>query len=152
MKKYLLLLLFLSATTYVYTQQKEISLEEIWQGAFSTKGMDALRSMNDGSHYTLLDLNRANATSSIVKYEYETLQPTETILASSHGLMVFLILPHTALMRMSPKFYWQQRWILFIDIPEERSTMFIISHPKDCSKDMLTKKSGRLYYHQTGIK
>ncbi len=85
MKKYLLLLLFLSATTYVYTQQKEISLEEIWQGAFSTKGMDALTSMNDGSHYTLLDLNKANATSSIIKYAYETLQPTETILASSRS-------------------------------------------------------------------
>ncbi len=83
MKKYLFLLLFLSATTLVYTQQKKITLEEIWQGAFSTKGMDALRSMNDGNHYTLLDINRANGTSSIVKYEYETLQQTETILASS---------------------------------------------------------------------
>ena len=83
MKKYLFLLLFLTATTLVYTQQKKITLEEIWQGAFSTKGMDALRSMNDGNHYTLLDINRANGTSSIVKYEYETLQQTETILASS---------------------------------------------------------------------
>ncbi len=83
MKKYFFLLLFLSATTLVYTQQKKISLEEIWQGAFSTKGMDALRSMNDGNHYTLLDINRANGTSNIVKYEYETLQQTETILASS---------------------------------------------------------------------
>jgi len=77
------LLLFLAATTFVHTQQKEISLEEIWQGAFSTKGMDALRSMNDGHHYTLLDINRANGTSSILKYDYETLQQTETILASS---------------------------------------------------------------------
>lgn len=83
MKKYLLLLLFLSATTFVHTQQKNISLAEIWQGAFSTKGMDALRSMNDGNHYTLLAINRADGTSSIVKYEYETLQQTETILASS---------------------------------------------------------------------
>ncbi len=83
MKKYIFLLLFLMATTLVYTQQKKISLEEIWQGAFSTKGMDALRSMNDGNHYTLLDINRANGTSSIVKYEYETLQQIETVLASS---------------------------------------------------------------------
>ncbi len=74
MKKYLFLLLFLSATTLVYTQQKKISLEEIWQGAFATKGMDALRSMNDGNHYTLLDINRVSGTSSIEKYEYETLQ------------------------------------------------------------------------------
>ncbi|NNJ89696.1 MAG: S9 family peptidase [Eudoraea sp.] len=91
MKKYLLLLLFLTATTFVHAQQKEISLEEIWRGAFSTKGMDALRSMNDGMHYTLLDINKVNGTSSILKYEYETLQQTETILASSpaNGVPLF---------------------------------------------------------------
>ncbi len=83
MKKYLVLLLFISATTFVYTQQKKITLEEIWGGAFTTKGMDALRSMNDGQHYTLLDINKNSRTSSILKYEYNTLQQTETILTSS---------------------------------------------------------------------
>ncbi|MGB5698701.1 S9 family peptidase [Muriicola sp.] len=83
MKKYLVLLLFISATTFVYTQQKKITLEEIWGGAFTTKGMDALRSMNDGQHYTLLDANKKSRTSSILKYEYKTLQQTETILTSS---------------------------------------------------------------------
>jgi dipeptidyl-peptidase-4 len=83
MIKYLFMLLFLSATTLVYSQQKKISLEEIWEEAFSTKGMDALRSMNDGEHYTLLDTIRVNGTSSIIKFKYETLQETETIFASS---------------------------------------------------------------------
>ncbi|MGB5377531.1 S9 family peptidase [Muriicola sp.] len=83
MKKYLVLLLFISATTFVYTQQKKITLEEIWGGAFTTKGMDALRSMNDGQHYTLLDANKKSRTSSILKYQYNTLLQTETILTSS---------------------------------------------------------------------
>ena len=83
MKKYLLLFIFLAATPLAYTQQKSLTLEEIWGGKFSTKGLQALRSMNDGEHYTILNVDNATSQIRIDKYSYETLEQTETILTSS---------------------------------------------------------------------
>ena len=38
----------------VTAQDKQIPLEEIWNGEFRTEGMDVLRSMNSGTEYTVL--------------------------------------------------------------------------------------------------
>ncbi|WP_372945893.1 DPP IV N-terminal domain-containing protein, partial [Muriicola sp.] len=83
MKKYLLLFLILTATPQAFTQQKDLTLEEIWDGSFATRGMESLRSMNDGLHYTLLNADPENRTVSIGKYAYETLEQTDTVLLSS---------------------------------------------------------------------
>ena len=83
MKKRHFLLLCLSVISFVYSQDKKITQEEIWNGTFETKGMDALRSMNDGKHYTILSIDREKNESSIGKYAYASLQKTETILVSS---------------------------------------------------------------------
>ncbi|NNK10482.1 MAG: S9 family peptidase [Flavobacteriaceae bacterium] len=90
MKKYLLLFIFLSATSLAFTQQKNISLEEIWGGKFSTKGLQELRSMNDGEHYTILNIDNARGVSSIEQFAYETLERTTTILSSEeNGVPLF---------------------------------------------------------------
>ncbi|GGD53754.1 S9 family peptidase [Muriicola marianensis] len=83
MKKYLLLFLILAATPQAFTQQKDLTLEEIWGGAFTTRGLESLRSMNDGLHYTLLNADPESRTVSIGKYAYETLELTDTVLISS---------------------------------------------------------------------
>ncbi len=65
------------------SQQKPITLEEIWDGTFQTSRLDELRSMANGREYTVLQENQANKTSSVVAFEYETLRQTQTIVASS---------------------------------------------------------------------
>ncbi|AKA34631.1 Dipeptidyl-peptidase IV [Flagellimonas lutaonensis] len=83
-----LVLLFIS-TTVLTAQKKQITLEEIWGGAFRTERMDALRSMKDGDHYTVLSFNRNPRGSSLDKYDYQTLEKVETLVASSDEVPYF---------------------------------------------------------------
>ncbi len=83
MNKIICLLLCLSSTILLFPQDQKISLEELWNGSFTTEGMDVLRSMNDGEHYTTLNTNRASGFSSIDKFAYETREKTATLVASS---------------------------------------------------------------------
>ena len=84
MRKLSLLLLFIFGFIAITTAQtKQVSLEEIWRGEFSTEGLDVLRSMKNGEQYTVLNLDRATKTSSIDKYDYETLGKIETIVSSA---------------------------------------------------------------------
>ncbi|WP_298516944.1 S9 family peptidase [uncultured Kordia sp.] len=77
--KYVFLFLFLGLANLTSAQQKEITLEEIWTGAFITSGMDVLHSMDNGQQYTVLN-RRAG---SVDKYDYKTLQKVETIVKAS---------------------------------------------------------------------
>ncbi len=83
MKKYLWLFLLLAATPHAFTQQKDLTLEEIWGGAFATKGLESLESMKDGRHYTILSVDRARQEARIEKYRYETQELTETLLEAT---------------------------------------------------------------------
>lgn len=80
--RYRLLTVFLFSLTLVHGQ-KAITLEEIWGGAFSTEGLQVLRSMNDGEHYTVLEADRSERTSAIVKYAYQTQEKVGTLVQTS---------------------------------------------------------------------
>ncbi len=83
MRKLHLLAIFLLVFQAIgVAQEKQVSVEEIYQGAFSTQGMDALRSMNNGTQYTVLNLDRQNQISTLDKYEYKTLEKVGTIVSS----------------------------------------------------------------------
>ncbi|RIV44212.1 S9 family peptidase [Flagellimonas pelagia] len=88
-KQFFLLLSLFGFLTFSTAQKKKISLEEIWGGAFSTEYMDVLRSMNNGKQYTILNFNRSPRSSSLDKYDYETLEKVETIVASSESVPYF---------------------------------------------------------------
>lgn len=79
MKK--ILLIFLVFTTLISAQNKNISIEELWDGTFRTERMNALNSMN-GDFYTLLNYNRQAQSTTIDKYSYQTLEKVETIVDS----------------------------------------------------------------------
>ena len=64
----------------IITGDKEITLEEIWNGTFSPKRMNALNSMN-GDFYSLLNSDE-NGNTTVDKYSYETLEKVETIVNS----------------------------------------------------------------------
>lgn len=72
--------LLLFVTTLSLAQNKDISLEDIWGGAFRTERMDALNSMNNGQQYSVL--NYADNASQIDIYDYKTLTKVNTLVNS----------------------------------------------------------------------
>ena len=79
MKKYsLVVLLFVVSSLSVVAQQK-ITLEEIWGGAFRTKGMDALSAMKNTNQYTVLNYDRNSKSYQIDLYDFATLEKVSTL-------------------------------------------------------------------------
>ncbi|NAS31416.1 prolyl oligopeptidase family serine peptidase [Flavobacteriaceae bacterium R38] len=92
MKKYFILsFLFIGLVTGGVAQDKKITLEEIWGGEFRTQGMDVLRSLNNGKQYSVLNFDRSTRSTSVDKYDYQTLQKVETIVSSKDlsGIQAF---------------------------------------------------------------
>ena len=79
--KRILFLIFL-ASTYCYSQDKTISLEEIWNGTFNTESMVSLHSMKNGQQYSILNQDRVSNSTSIDIYDYKTLQKVKTLVDS----------------------------------------------------------------------
>lgn len=79
MKKTLLFIACLLAFPIAFNaQNKELSLEEIWNWKFYPEQMNSLNSMN-GDFYSLLNIDRQTRTSSVDKYSYKTLEKIKTI-------------------------------------------------------------------------
>lgn len=72
------------ATSLLSAQNKEISLEEIWNGTFRTQGMDALHSLKNGKQYSVLNFDRTTGTTTIDIYDYSTLEKTKTLVSSAN--------------------------------------------------------------------
>ncbi|MEO8772887.1 MAG: S9 family peptidase [Gelidibacter sp.] len=68
-------------TTLSSAQNKEITLDAIWNNTFGTQGMQSLHSMNNGKQYSVL--NYENGTTAIDVYDYKTLSKVETLVTSS---------------------------------------------------------------------
>jgi len=66
-----------SSTASTNTGTKEITLEEIWGGAFSTNRMNSLNSMN-GDYYAVLNRDE-KGNSTVDQYSYQTLERVATI-------------------------------------------------------------------------
>ena len=71
--------LFVLASFSIVAQQN-ISLEEIWGGAFRTKSMDELKSMKNSNQYTVLDFDRNSRSMQIDLYDFATLEKVSTLL------------------------------------------------------------------------
>ncbi len=75
-----ILYFFLSISTLVHAQKKDITLEDIWtSGTFRSDYMSSLHSMN-GAYYAVMEYPENGTT--INKYSYKTLQKTATIVDS----------------------------------------------------------------------
>lgn len=74
-----LFLLLVSASVY---SQKQLTLEEIWSGAFRTQGMDELNAMKNTNQYTVLNFDRATRSMQIDLFDYATLNKVSTIIDS----------------------------------------------------------------------
>jgi len=75
--------LFITAITTISAQQKDITLEDIWSnGTFRTERLDALRSLNNGTEYSVLNHDRKNNSSSIDVYDYKSGEKARTLITS----------------------------------------------------------------------
>lgn len=83
MKKLNILLFFtLGVIITVNAQTKKITVEDIYQGAFETEGLDELHSLRNGKEYTVLNKDKVSNTTQIDKYSYKSLEKIETIVSS----------------------------------------------------------------------
>ena len=83
MKVFKLLILFsFLVVSNVHAQNKEITLEEIWNGTFRTEGIEALNSMKNGQHYSVLNKDQATNSVSIDIYDYKTSQKVKTFFST----------------------------------------------------------------------
>lgn len=69
-------------TVFTVSAQQQITLQEIWGGAFRTQGMDEFQSMKNTNQYTVLNYNRSTNTASVDLYDYATLNKVSTLLES----------------------------------------------------------------------
>ncbi len=81
-KSLVLIFLAICFLNYAPAQQKIISLEELWSGAYVTEGMEAIYPLKNGKHYTVLNTDKAKGIVSIDKYDYNTLEKLETVVSS----------------------------------------------------------------------
>lgn len=78
------LVFFISTFSSLQAQLKDITLEEIWGGAFRTERLDVLRSLNNGKEYAVLNYNRSEGASTIDVYNYESGKKVRTLLSSKN--------------------------------------------------------------------
>ncbi len=76
-KKILTLFLFICLSAVA---QQKITVEEIYSGAFRTKGMDELQAMKNTNQYTVLNFDRASRSMQIDLYDYATLKKVSTLI------------------------------------------------------------------------
>ena len=78
------LVLFSVVSFFSFAQDKAITLEDIWNGSFSTENMEVLHSMNNGQQYAVLNFNRATRSTSVDVYDYQTQSKTKTVVDSKN--------------------------------------------------------------------
>lgn len=76
-------LLFLAFSFQISAQNKQISLEEIWSGAFRQEGLQALQSLNDGQSYIIQDYDQEKSEMRVDIYSYKSGQRTGTLINSA---------------------------------------------------------------------
>jgi dipeptidyl-peptidase-4 len=76
-----LLFLFLLATLPAAAQQN-ITLQEIWGGAFRAQGMDDLQAMKNTNQYTVLNYDRKTGSTTVDLYDFATLSKVSTLINS----------------------------------------------------------------------
>ncbi|MGB5692985.1 MAG: S9 family peptidase [Flavobacteriaceae bacterium] len=81
-KLFFTLLLVMGIGVTACAQKKKIELEEIWGAEFRTEGLAALRSLQNGEEYTVLNYDSALRKSSVDKYSYTSLEQTGTVVSS----------------------------------------------------------------------
>ena len=82
MHKLWLTILFLSVLPIATAQEKNITLEDIWNGSLRTERMEVLHSMDNGQQYSVLNFNRFTRSTSVDLYDYKTQSKVQSLVDS----------------------------------------------------------------------
>jgi dipeptidyl-peptidase-4 len=85
MKKLVFLLFLISG--FLSAQKKNVTLDEIWGGAFRAERMQSFQALQ-GNFYSVLNYDRTTKSSSIDKYNFATLEKVATILTASETNLI----------------------------------------------------------------
>ena len=75
---------FLLLTTFSVIGQQKITVDEIFTGAYRTKGMDELQSMKNTNQYTVLNFDRVTRNIQINLFDFATLKKVATLIDSRY--------------------------------------------------------------------
>ncbi|MDA9588498.1 S9 family peptidase [Flavobacteriaceae bacterium] len=75
--------LFIALTRVTLAQQLSLDLGELWEGNYNPERLETIRSMKDGSHYTVLEQNQTSKTSTIASYAYANAQERKVLFDSN---------------------------------------------------------------------
>ncbi|MCL9809319.1 S9 family peptidase [Flavobacterium luminosum] len=81
--KFFAVMFFVIASISAFGQQ-QLTLEEIWGGAFRAKGMEELNAMKNTNQYTVLNFDRKTNSAQIDLYDFATLNKVATLLDSKN--------------------------------------------------------------------
>ena len=82
MKKLLTLLLSFLLITPLFSQKRDITLEDLWKNySFSPKSYSGLNSMNDGEHYSTME--KTEGGQEIIKYQFKNGKKVRTLFKSA---------------------------------------------------------------------
>ncbi|MBI6121191.1 S9 family peptidase [Salegentibacter maritimus] len=76
--------LLIAATSTIYAQNKEVSLEEIYDGTFRQERLQSLQSLNNGKEYVVLNRDRNANSTSIDVYSYKSGEKLRSLLNSDN--------------------------------------------------------------------
>lgn len=77
------LVVFLTTTSILSAQNKQVTLEEIWGGTFRQEYLQALRSLNNGEEYVVQSYDRSAKAMNVDVFSYETGKKTRTLISSA---------------------------------------------------------------------
>ncbi|MDT0675004.1 S9 family peptidase [Autumnicola musiva] len=72
----------LFTTSMIYAQEKQITLEEIWNGTFRQERLQSLQSLQNGKEYLVLNRDRNTGLTTLDVYKYSTGEKVRTMLSS----------------------------------------------------------------------
>lgn len=78
----ILVLCLIAVSSVVYSQDRQITLEEIWDGTFSQERLQSLQSLRNGEEYVVL--NQENGTTSIDVYEYKSGEKVRSLVSTEN--------------------------------------------------------------------
>ncbi len=81
--KFFAVMFFVIASISAFGQQ-QLTLEEIWGGAFRARGMEELNAMKNTNQYTVLNFDRKTNSAQIDLYDFATLNKVATLLDSKN--------------------------------------------------------------------
>jgi dipeptidyl-peptidase-4 len=76
------IIILITLIAFQVQAQQQITLEEIWGGAFRTQGMMALNALQNTNQYTVLNFDRTTRTQQIDLYDYATLKLVSTLIST----------------------------------------------------------------------